>query len=56
VRQTAKGDIRHIRQFVKVQRLDLQIASAFELRKNLGHRSALLGKSGQIRKLGFFVP
>jgi hypothetical protein len=51
VRQAAKGDIGEARELVQIQRLDLQVAPAFELPKDIGHGAALIRQGTKIDQL-----
>ena len=48
MRQATQRDIRQIREFVQIQRLDLHRASAFELREHIFDGSAFFRQGGQI--------
>jgi hypothetical protein len=50
--QAAKGDVGDAGEFVKIERLDWQLAPALKLRKDLGHRAALFRQRGEVNKPG----
>ena len=56
MRQAAQHHIGKVSKLAQIQRLDRQIAAAFELRKDIFGLSAFFRQGGQIGQFGLAVP